>query len=305
MGPLLFSLYINDLPTVCSEAEIQMYADDTVIYVHATTKQQAACKLTTAMAHVKHWLNNSCLHLNTKKTVCMLFTKRSSDSPTPDVYVAGEKITVVSDFKYLGVTIDSNLTFKKQIKTVTNVIKFNLSNFRHIRNCLTTNAATLYFNAMIMSHLSYCLTSWAQAPCTTLKSVQSAYHQAIKVLDKKPNSYHHCNCLRNHKLLSWDNLVKFTDACLVYKILHNLAPPPLSAFIKQKTTDDSRTRSAARRDCIIPRRRSAFGQSAFSVRASHTWNRLPTSVRHDDTYHSFKTELKSWLKDNQVCDHIL
>ncbi len=101
--------------------------------------------------------------------------------------------------------------------------------------------------------------------------MQSVYHQAIKVLDKKPNRYHHCNCFRNHNLLSWDNFVKFTDACLVYKILHGLAPPPLSAFIEQKTTDDSRTRSAARGECIIPRRRTAFGQSAFSVRVSHTW----------------------------------
>ncbi len=159
LGPLLFSLYINDLPTVYSEAEIQMYTDDTVSYVHAKTKQQAACKLMAVIDHVTHWLNNSCLHLNTKKTVYMFFTKRSTDSLTPDVYVAGEKLTVVSDFKYLGITIDSNLTFKKQIKSITNVIKFNLSNFRHIRNCLTTNAATLCFNAMIMSHLSYCLTS--------------------------------------------------------------------------------------------------------------------------------------------------
>ena len=43
LGPLLFNLYINDLASVCTVCpEVQMYADDTVIYVHAKSKQQAA-----------------------------------------------------------------------------------------------------------------------------------------------------------------------------------------------------------------------------------------------------------------------
>ena len=42
LGSLLFSLYINDLPSVYTGSEVQMYADDTVIYVHAKSKQQAA-----------------------------------------------------------------------------------------------------------------------------------------------------------------------------------------------------------------------------------------------------------------------
>lgn len=40
-----------------------------------------------------------------------------------NVYVAGEKLTVVSDYKYLGVIIDSNCTYKKQIEMVTNVVQ--------------------------------------------------------------------------------------------------------------------------------------------------------------------------------------
>ena len=45
LGPLLFSLYIYDLPTVCPSVHIQMYADVTVLYVHAKNKQQAAHQL--------------------------------------------------------------------------------------------------------------------------------------------------------------------------------------------------------------------------------------------------------------------
>jgi hypothetical protein len=76
-----------------------MYADGTVIYVHAKRKQQAAQQLTIVMVQVTKWLSDSCLHLNVKKTVCMFFTKRATE---PDVYVSGKKLQVVSDFKYLG-----------------------------------------------------------------------------------------------------------------------------------------------------------------------------------------------------------
>jgi len=48
-------------------------------------------------------------------------------------------------------------------------------------------------------------------------------------------------------------------------------------------------------------RRTAFGQSVFFVRAAHTWNSLPTSIKDIASYGLFKIKLKSWLKDNQVC----
>ena len=235
----------------------------------------------------------------------MFFTKRATEATEPDGYVSGEKLQVVSDFKYLAIILDSNLSFKKHVKKVIQITKFYMANFRFIRNCLTTEVAKLYFKSMILPHLTYCLTSWAQACCTTLKPIQSVYKQALKVLDRKPNSHHHCHILRKHELLSWGNLVQYTDACLVFKILNGLAPPPLSIFVKQKSqTYGSRSaRSAMRGDCIVPLRKSTFSKSAFSVRASHVWNTLPSDTHNCTTYHTFTKCLKTWLKVNQICEH--
>ena len=84
------------------------------------------------MVQVTKWLSDSCLHLNVKNTVCMFFTKRAADATEPAVYVSGEKLQVVSDFKYLGIILDSNLSFKKHVKRVIQITKFNLANFRFI-----------------------------------------------------------------------------------------------------------------------------------------------------------------------------
>ena len=87
-----------------------MYADDTVLYIHAKNKQQAAYKLTAAMVLVSDWLGNSCLPSFSHGNLQRLNNK------------------VVSVFRYLGIILDLNLSIKKHVKKVANAIKFNLAN---------------------------------------------------------------------------------------------------------------------------------------------------------------------------------
>uniref|UniRef100_A0A3Q4HCI2 Ig-like domain-containing protein n=1 Tax=Neolamprologus brichardi TaxID=32507 RepID=A0A3Q4HCI2_NEOBR len=53
--------------------------------------------------------------------------------------------------------------------------------------------------------------------------------------------------------------------CLIYKVLHSLAPPPLKQFIRHKESSDRTTRATIRGDLFIPHRRTAFGQNVLSV----------------------------------------
>ena len=73
LGPLLFSLYVNDLPNVCPNTNTLMYADDTVIFVHGSNAAQVADQLTNSMKHITAWLKQNCLQLNVSKTVSMFF----------------------------------------------------------------------------------------------------------------------------------------------------------------------------------------------------------------------------------------
>lgn len=307
LGPILFSLYINELPNVCKNVDTLMYADDAVIFIHGKNSQDVTQTLTTAMTLIYDWLTNSCLSLNTKKTVHMMFTKPSARLAHSKVHLRGEELMTVDKFKYLGVVIDSTLSFKSHVKKVTNIVKFNLHNFRQIRTSLTEGAALIFLHSMIFSHIDYCLTSWSHTGATILKPIESLFKKALKVLDKKPFSYHHCNILHKYNLLSFDNFKTFKTACLMYKALHGLAPPPLEEYIKQRTTSTSTsrvTRATARGDCEVPRRRTTFGQNVLSVRGSVLWNSLPLSVRECSSFLIFKNHLKMWLRTNQTCDHL-
>lgn len=88
----------------------------TLIIIDSSSVSQVANKLTESLVHLSAWLELCCLQLNISKTVCMTFSKSDRLSVVPDVFVSGERLQVVSEYKYLGVLIDSKLSFKSQVK---------------------------------------------------------------------------------------------------------------------------------------------------------------------------------------------
>ena len=272
---------------------------------HGKSFAEVSTVLTSVMTKTQDWLTDSCLLLNAKKTVCMAFSKRPVVLESSNVFLGGEELELVPEFKYLGVMLDPTLTFKKHVKKVSNTIKFNLQNFKQIRPFLTLSAAKSYLQCMILSHVEYCFTNWSCAGITTLKPIEQLYKSALKVFDRKPHSYHHCNILQKYNFLSFVNFKILKQASIIYKTLNGLSPPPLGEFIQRKPDRGIGTRSTNRGDCSVPFRKTAFGKSTLSVQGCQIWNDLPLVIRDCLSFSSFKYNLKKWLLDNQTCDHVL
>lgn len=95
-----------------------MYADDTVLYIHGPSKTVVATKLTNAMVKISESLNQCSLQLNVSKTVGMFFTKTTNSTANPDIVISGEKLQIVTEFKYLGILIDSKFNFNSHITII-------------------------------------------------------------------------------------------------------------------------------------------------------------------------------------------
>ena len=109
LGPLLFSLYINDLPNVCPDLNVQMYADDAVIFVHGKNTEIISSCLSNNLDKVQHWLNNNCLQLYAKKTVCMMLSKRPVKIEGSNVFLNGAEIELVPlqvSWSHTGLKLD-------------------------------------------------------------------------------------------------------------------------------------------------------------------------------------------------------
>ena len=117
LGPLLFNFYINDLPKAVN-SNMMLYADDSVIYESASTFDQACQMVKEHLARVNDILDAS-------KTKSMYFSPRPPDSTENiRIEVSGNVIEYVNVYKYLGIQLDSKLSFNNQFNDTYNLASY-------------------------------------------------------------------------------------------------------------------------------------------------------------------------------------
>ena len=115
LGPLLFLIAFNDVGNVLVHSKIIMYADDTVIFVSAKSKEDLEQKLMEDFTHIAELMETNDLVTNMKKgkTECMLFgtTKRTKDISL-EINYRHHNIPFTRSYKYLGIKLDQSLSLR-------------------------------------------------------------------------------------------------------------------------------------------------------------------------------------------------
>ena len=117
LGPLLFIIYANDLPTVLTTAKSILFADDTTLYY---SSKNIACLFKTMSDELElltDWFKANKLSLNTSKTSYILFTNNSVNTKY-ELKLSGETINRSDSAIFLGITIDEKLKWDKHISNV-------------------------------------------------------------------------------------------------------------------------------------------------------------------------------------------
>ena len=111
LGPLLFLLYVNDLPKCVNHSNVKLYADDTVIFDSDPIIENVYNRLQLSLDVFGMWCLQNKLTVNTGKTKIMAFTASKQKLTGLDINLSlnGVKLMVVPSYKYLGVTLDQHL----------------------------------------------------------------------------------------------------------------------------------------------------------------------------------------------------
>ena len=117
LGPILFTLYINDIASSLNNCQVHFYADDTVLYCVSKSVTQAMDNLQQSFNALQLALIKLKLVLNADKTKCMLFTRaRDIDFSQLNLTTLNDsKIEQVSIYKYLGIWLDDRLNYSFHI----------------------------------------------------------------------------------------------------------------------------------------------------------------------------------------------
>lgn len=127
LAPTLFTLYVHDVPR-SPYVELALYADDTALYYTSRTQARVCKVLQRAVTDLGEWALKWRIEMNPEKSAAVLFSRSHNQSKRkPDITLFDRPIPWEKDVKYLGVTLDSRLTFRKHIKTVRDKAAFYLS----------------------------------------------------------------------------------------------------------------------------------------------------------------------------------
>ncbi|CAB3999800.1 Hypothetical predicted protein, partial [Paramuricea clavata] len=129
LGPLLFLLYINDLPNCLTPSSASMFSDDTKINISSNgkTNDELQERINADLENVHQWLLANKLILNKDKTECMIIGSRQRISnlvTDPKIELVNQSLKRVHKSKTLGVIIDEHFLWNRQIQnTVTKASK--------------------------------------------------------------------------------------------------------------------------------------------------------------------------------------
>lgn len=200
IGPLLYSLFINDIGDVI-DLPYKFYADDSVIYVGCKSFDDGRNKIQLCLNRVNEWCEQNGLKINVSKTKFMLFfkskdfrSKKASELPIT-IKLNNEAIERVNSFKYLGVHIDCNLSFKIHFDQVESNTCNALSRFYRLRRQLTPNVIKIFLSAYVSSIIDYCIVVWAVQTDNQLDSLQNRINRFLFVYFYNRKNSKKCNML--------------------------------------------------------------------------------------------------------------
>lgn len=296
LSPLLFCIYINDLPSAPQVCNLESYVDDSKVFLSFPISDVASAKhnLEEDLRRVAAWCCKNQLLINPKKTKFLLVGTRQLLRRLPEemcLSFLGEDITPVSSAKDLGVTLDSNLTFDYHISELTSSCMSKLCQINRVKDSFDYDTLHLIISALVMSKLYYCSSVWSNTTVSNIKKLQSVQNFACRIITNTKKFDHITPALREISWLPVKEHLLYRDSIMSFKCMNGLAPPYLcELFCKRNAIHDRNTRN--RELLHIPLCKTKSGQRSFRYRAVNIWNNLDNELKQL-TLRAFKKTLKS------------
>ena len=295
LGPTLFMLYLLPLGSIFRKHGVSFhcYADDCQIYLPLQRNNPGSINpLLICLNEVKAWLASNFLSFNDSKTEVLVFAPSSFRSfPPGNLGPLEPYLKPVAT--NLGVKIDAELKFDKQISASVGKSFFQLRRLSKVKPYLSINMFKTVIHSFMISRLDYCNALYAGVDQALISRLQLVQNAAARLITGTRKREHITPVLASLHWLPVRYRIQFKILLLAYKCQNGLAPSYLSDLIHPYVPARD-LRSADQNLLDVPAvRRKPRGERAFSVAAPKLWKTLPLSVRQAPSLQSFKSRLKA------------
>ncbi len=295
LGPVLFLIFINDLPDTLDVA-VRIFADDTKIFTPVYDKDDQ-CNLQENLSKLETWAEIWQMRFHPQKCKVMHIGKETEEFQyTMKTDGNSLNLEYVEEEKDLGVVIDNSLSFEQHCDAAINKANRILGVIRRSFKYLDRDVMLTLYKTLVRPHVEYGNTIWSPKLKRVIKSLEAVQRRATRMVPEIA----HLSYQERLQYLKLPSLVYRRhrgDMLQVYKILHHDYDLDSEKFFK---SPDGRTRGHSYK-VFKERAESAIRRNFFSFRVTELWNELPEEVVVAPNIDTFKERLdnfwsnKDWL----------
>ena len=295
LGPLLFLLYINDLPNCLYFSQPRMYADDTSLTFASVDLKHIDDCLNYDLNRVYIWLSANKLTLNLTKTEFMLVASRqklSTFSVIPSFSINDHPVKQVSSVKSLGVHIDQNMSWECHIQNICKKIASALGAIKRIRHLIPFNILINVYDSLVQPHFNYCSVVWGNCGSGLSEKLQKLQNRAARILMHASYDSNIDELFRALGMRKLKYQRSESAAVMMYKSLHGMTPEYLtSRFVFRNDITSYRLRNTENK-LALPQPRTNYLKKSFSYSGAGLWNSLSGNLRAATSLNNFKLNLR-------------
>jgi hypothetical protein len=236
-GPLLFLIFINDLPFII-KALIELFADDTTITKSEESLDKAKIELEKVIEDLTSWCHFNKVDINWNKTFLMVFSKKNCAIPDY-IELKGKNIKVVDEFKLLGFTIDRKLNFMKLVSETCLAVNRKLYSIKRLFY-LCTSVKIQFFKTFVLPYFDYIFSIICYFSKEAIQRLANCFYISIFKLLKiefDSNNFNRVNdLLEKYGLFAFQHRALERMLTFSFKIINFENSPPL---LKEKFTKNA------------------------------------------------------------------
>ena len=283
LGPVLFTIFINDLPEMIN-INCQVFADDTKIYDDSSNSM----KIQEDLFNMQKWTEKWNLYFNVAKCKVMHVGKKN---PQYEYYMKlegeNQKIGTCEEEKDLGIIFDKNLNFDNHITSITKKANQMLGIIRRTFTFIDKGIFSKLYKALVRSHLEYGNVIWNPHLKRQSVMIERVQRRATKLVPEcRDMSY--IERLKYLKLYSLKGRRLRGDLIQAYKIFQGHDQVKYDKMFSLTTYHGTRNQGLKIRKRFS---RTDIRKYTFSNRIVEHWNTLPLEVKQSPSTNAFKNRI--------------
>ena len=293
LGPLLFLMYINDLPRVSRILLSFLFADDTNLFITGNDIQEMVRVINRELANIVDWLKANKLSLNIDKTNFILFRPKSRPVTTLDIRIEGTQIQRVTEAKFLGVIIDEKLNWSRHITFIKHKISKSIGIIKKTRRLFDTDIMLSLYNSFVYPYLSYCIHVWGMAYDVHKRDLVIQQKRIVRIIAGVHPRESTRPIFLKLKILQIDAMYSYNVALFMYKYVHGMLPPIFHMYEMNTDVHYYNTRQST--SFHIPLCTSNRSQRTIRYTGTKLWNKLNQTIDINLKIGTFKKHVKNYI----------